>query len=130
MLLLSLIIAQALENLLWHFTSGQTLCTAAATVLAAGCSAGCCCDCTAAYCCSMQHPLLLLLLATGTAADIAPPLHLLTLLQVFLDAVLPQLVQLAESDSLRSRRVTAFEGLHSIALWLIGNIAQTSTQRK
>jgi hypothetical protein len=43
---------------------------------------------------------------------------------------LPQLVSLAEGDSSRARRVACYEGLHSIALWLVGNMAQTSQQCK
>jgi hypothetical protein len=53
-----------------------------------------------------------------------------TCMQVYLDSLLPQLVALAESDSSRARRVAAYEGLHSVALWLVGNMAQTSQQRE
>jgi hypothetical protein len=51
-------------------------------------------------------------------------------MQVHLDSLLLQLVALAESDSSRARRVAAYEGLHSIALWLVGSMAQTSQQRE
>jgi hypothetical protein len=50
--------------------------------------------------------------------------------QVYLDSLLPQLVALAEGDGSRARRVAAYEALHSIALWLVGNMAQTSQQRE
>jgi hypothetical protein len=55
---------------------------------------------------------------------------MLACMQVHLDSLLPQLVSLAESDSSRARRVAAYEGLHSIGLWLVGNMAQTSQQRE
>eukprot|EP00775_Hariotina_reticulata_P011743 gene11743-11888_t len=47
---------------------------------------------------------------------------------VYLDSVLPQLVLLAETDSRRSTRVAAVEALHSISLWMIGDLAQNSAR--
>jgi hypothetical protein len=55
---------------------------------------------------------------------------MLACMQVHLDSLLPQLVSLAESDSSRARRLAAYEGLHSIGLWLVGSTAQTSQQRE
>ncbi|KAF8072467.1 hypothetical protein HT031_000126 [Scenedesmus sp. PABB004] len=48
--------------------------------------------------------------------------------EVFLDALLPQLVAVAEGGGPRARRVAAFEALHSVALWTIGHMAQGAAQ--
>lgn len=69
--------------------------------------------------------MLLLLMLLHAAAC----MHACMLLpQVFLDGVLPQLLQLAGTDGRRSNRVAAIEALHSIALWMVGDVANSQAR--